>query len=177
MSSTRFPRSDASLNFERMWLDLPHSGAIPERRNFHPRLAKSFLRHIVLAIPPSTEDSVVRITLVGDAIRQQVQGEMAGLNYLDFLDDEARRRQAVERVRELFEKPCGHRWVAPVHYEREFSQYWEITAFPLAASGNRPAAILALVRPFDALADTRRTRRRIVSIEAPVQFDIIDIVR
>ena len=173
----KFVRSSESLAFERMWLDLPCNGLIPERVSFRPSLARTFLRHVVLAQLPSPSEPGLRLRVVGDAILQQVQGNLVGMNYLDFLEDEMHRAFALERVGELFEKPCGHRWVAPVDYERAFSQYWEITAFPLAAGEQATATVVGLVRPLDLIADGTRAERKIVRIRRAVQFDVLEIRR
>ncbi len=172
-----FARSNESVAFEQMWLHLPRERGIPERRDFHPRHAKRFLRRIVLAQAPSCMDPAIRIRLVGDAIREQLQAEIMGFDYLDFMEDEVHRAEAAERVRELFRRPCGHWWVVPVHYERDFSQHWEVTTFPLAASESDPAAVLAFVNPLNTLADRRGVRRGVVSIGAPVQFEVIGTLR
>ena len=175
--SARFARSSESVAFEQMWLQLPREQGIPERRDFHPRWARRFLRHIVLAQVPSGTDPAIRIRLVGDAIRVQVRAEMIGFNYLDFLEDENHKVEAAQQMWELFEQPCGHWWVAPVHYERDFSQHWEITTFPLAASESDPAAVLAFVNPLNTLVDRRKARCRVITMEAPVQFEVIGDLR
>lgn len=173
----RFTRSSESVAFEVMWLRLARKGSIPERWSFHPRSAKVFLRHLLLAQAPSDRDSAIRIRLVGDGVRGHVQGEIVGLNYLDLLEDETHRSCAIEASQELFERPCGRWWIGPVHYERDFSQYWEVTAFPLAGSEGDSAAILALVRPFDAIANRRRFQRKILSLGVPIQCEAIDVHR
>ena len=98
------------------------------------------------------------------------------MNYLDFLQTEMHKLEAVGRLNELFERPCGHWWVAPVHYERAFSQYWEITAFPLAAGERRSAAVLALIKPLGAAREARNTGR-MVSVDPAVQFEAIAVER
>src|SRR5689334_1483216 len=125
-----------------MWRDLPRDGLIPRRRAFQPRLAKSFLRHLILVQAPSLGDPTLRIRVAGDAILQFVQDNIVGMNFLDFMDGDERKARALDIVREMFEQPRGHWWVSPVHYERGFSHYWEVTAFPLAACEHGPATVL-----------------------------------
>jgi hypothetical protein len=177
MDQRPLTRSSESLGFEKMWLDLPHGGRVPERQAFKPRLAKRFLRHIILAQAPTPGDPTLRIRVVGDAIRQCTRVNIVGRNYLDFMEEEERKARALEIVRDMFERPCGQWWVSPVHYERGFSHYWEMTAFPLVASEHGPAAILALVRPFDSLLGEHRTDGAAVRIAAAVQFEAIAVDR
>jgi hypothetical protein len=158
-----------------MWLGLPRDGALPRRRAFQPRLAKAFLRNIILAQAPSLGDPTIRIRVAGDAIRQHVQENIVGMNFLDFIVEEVRKTNALDIVREMFERPCGQWWVSPVHYERGFSHYWEITAFPLAACEHGPAMVLALVRLFDSLLDPRGNRRVAVRVDTAVQFESIAV--
>jgi len=174
-SGARLARSEESLAFEQMWRDLPRSGLIPSRQAFQPRLAKAFLRHLILVQAPSLGDPTLRIRVAGDAIVQYVQDNIVGTNFLDFIEDEERKTRALEIVREMFERPCGQWWVSPVHYERGFSHYWEITAFPLAACERGPATILALVRPFDSLLDRHRTKKTAVRVDAAVRFEGIAV--
>jgi hypothetical protein len=158
-----------------MWRDLPRDGLIPNRRAFRPRLAKAFLRHLILAQAPSLGDPTLRIRVAGDAIRQYVQDNIVGMNFLDFMEGKERKARALEIARQMFERPCGHWWVSPVHYERGVSHYWEVTAFPLGACDDGPATVLALVRLFDSLLDTDKAKRKTVRVDAAVQFQAIEI--
>ena len=88
-----------------------------------------------------------------------------------------RRPAALEIVSAMFQRPCGVWWVAPVHYERGFSQYWEMTAFPLAGDERRPRIVLGLVRPADAVLNSRRTDQMALRVEPAVQFKPLDVDR
>lgn len=175
-SSADFVRSKESLDFEQMWRALPRKGHLPERRSFHPRLAKSWLNRLIVLHSPTAEDPAIRVGLVGDAIRQQIAREIVGEDYLSFLDTPERRTRTVEFWHEMFERPYGVWWVAPVHYERGFSQHWELTAFPLA--GNEPAkgVMLLLVRPLGALFGDGGDQKAI-RVGVPAQVEVIDIDR
>jgi len=172
----RLLRSNESLAFQDMWERLPRNGPIPERRAFKPRAAKAFLSDLIVVQAPSPLDMTLRIRLVGDAVRQNVQGNIVGYDFLDFMQGEERKTRALGLVREMFERPCGQWWVAPVHYERGFSHYWEVTAFPLAADYKIPATIVGLVRPFDTLFDMQE-RRTAVRVDAAVRFEPIALHR
>jgi hypothetical protein len=170
-----FVRSQESLAFEKMWRQLPRTGILPERSAFRPRLAKAFLRHVTLLQVPSPEDPTLRVRLAGDAISQQIGGNIVDQNFLDFIADGERKGRALEIVRELFERPCGEWWVSPVHYERGYSCYWEVTAFPLAGNEHSPAMILILVKPLDGILEVRKVDQRVVRMDPAVQGEIIDI--
>lgn len=170
-----FERSAESIRFEEMWRHLPRRGLIPARDAFQPKLAKTFLSNIILAEVADSAISSIQIRVVGECVRQKVQGDMTGRNYFDFVQGWSRKAHAIERVQELFARPCGHWWVAPVHYRRGLSEHWEITTFPLAASSSRQArAILALIKPFHSIP-LEHAKSGMISFDSPVQLVAIDI--
>ena len=57
-----------------------------------------------------------------------------------------------------------------MHYERGFSQYWEMTAFPLAGDEGGPPAVVGLVLPVDSHLDALRTDQKAIRVDLAVQF-------
>jgi hypothetical protein len=169
-----FVRSQRSLDFEEMWRGLPRAGVLPDRLAFQPRVAKKFLSQIIVMQAPSGDDPTLRIRLVGDAIRQQIADDIVGSDYLEFMDPE-RRPGGLEIVRAMFKRPCGIWSVAPVHYERGFSQYWEVTAFPLLGDGRNPPVVLGLVKPSQILFEIRRRGSRAIRVDVATQFQFIEV--
>jgi hypothetical protein len=170
-----FTRSSGSLAFEHMWRSLPRQGPLPERRAFQPRVAKSFLRHLLLAQAPSTDDPTLRVRLVGDEIRAHILGNIVGQDFLDFVPEPERKAGILEFARAMLTQPCGAWWVAPVHYERGFSRFWEMTAFPLASSKSERAAILVHVWPLDQTSDARSTGQGAIRMDVAAQVNLIAI--
>jgi hypothetical protein len=168
-------RSQQSVDFEQLWRELPRAGLIPDRQAFKPRSAKAFLRHLIMLQAP-VDDATLRVRLVGDSIRQQIGRDIVGQDFFEFMGLE-RRSVALEIVRAMFERPSGVWWVAPVHYERGFSQYWEMTAFPLAGHERNAPAVLGLIRPVDALLDSRLTDQKAIRVDLAVQFAFLEIGR
>jgi hypothetical protein len=168
------PRSQHSVDFETLWRGLPRTGPIPTRQAFKPRLAKAFLPHVMMLQAPSSDDPTLRVRLVGDAIVRQIGFDIIGQDYFEFLEEE-RRPAELEIVRSMFERPGGVWWVAPAHYQRGFSQYWEVTAFPLAGDERSPAAVLGLVRPADILFGPLLVKQNVLRVEGAVQFKTLDI--
>ena len=111
---------------------------------------------------------------MGDAVRQQIGLDIVGQDFFEFMGPE-RLPAALEIVGAMFARPCGVWWVAPVHYERGFSQYWEMTAFPLAGGEGSPPAVVGLVRPVDTLLDARRIGQRAIRVDLAVQFTPLEI--
>jgi hypothetical protein len=167
-------RSQQSVDFEQLWRGLPRAGRVPLRQSFKPQLAKAYLSNLIMVQAPVGNDPALRVRLVGDAIRQQVGRNIVGEDYFEFMGIE-RRPAALEIVKEMFERPCGIWWVAPVHYERGFSQYWEMTAFPLAGDEQSSACILAFVRPADSLLNTNRADQKAIRVDPAVQIQSLDV--
>jgi hypothetical protein len=155
-----------------MWRGLRREGVLPPRRAFQPRLAKVFLRNILLAQAPSLGDSTIRIRVAGDAIRQNVQGNVVGMDFLDFIEEKHRKANALDLVREMFERPCGQWWVLPYH-QRGLSRHWEVTAFPLGACERGPASVLALARLLGSFGSPDQDDT--VRIDAAVAGGAIDV--
>ncbi len=168
-------RSSISLEFEAFFRGLPRAGALPSRDAFKPQKAKRFLRELILLNAPSAEDQGLKVRLVGSAIHRRIQRDITGQNYLDFVDS-SRRQLVLDVVREMLHRPTGVWQIMPVHYERGFSQNWELTAFPLSASADGVAFVLAFVRPFDAQVRPVPTGERAIAVGQTTAFEYIEII-
>ena len=171
----RFVRSSESLAFETVWSRLPRKGRLPSRGAFEPRLAKALLRNLLLVQAPSTVDPTLHIRLVGEAIRAQILNDIVGVDFLDFLPEPQQRAVILDVVRDMFSRPCGAWWIAPVHYKRGYSQLWELTAFPLAANERGQAAVVVHVLPFHDVGNTHGIVRKLMIMDYPTQLERIAI--
>jgi hypothetical protein len=169
-------RSQQSLDFEQLWRALPRQGRVPSRQAFKPKSAKALLPNLMLLQAPDADNPALRIRLVGNAIRKQIGRDVLGEDYLEFMGEE-RRDGALQIVQSMFELPCGIWWIAPVHYERDFSQYWEMTAFPLAGDEQGPAMVLGLVRPADTILGERPVDKQALRVDLTDQFKLLEIDR
>lgn len=172
-----FNRSAESLAFEQMWRSLGHTGPIPGRRAFEPRLARPFRRHLLLAQAHSLGDASLRVRFAGYAVRMRFHQDILGMDFLGLLPEPERKARALDLVREMFEAPCGLRFVAPAHYEGAFSHFWDVTAFPLAAEEDSPAMIAALAQPMNPELESNHSQRKVLSVGMPIQLDRIPIAR
>jgi len=125
---------------------------------------------------PTPDDPTLRVRLVGDAIRQQIGRNIVGQDYFEFMGFE-RRAAAIDIVNAMFSGPSGVWWVAPVHYERGFSRFWEMTAFPLTGDDGSPNVVLALVKPADIPLDSLQTGEKAIRVGLAVQFRQLEIDR
>jgi hypothetical protein len=174
-SPTRnFSRSAESLAFEKIWSELPRKGLVPDRDAFKPYAAKSYLRNLILLAAPTDDAGALTIRLVGSAIHDQIGRDITGLDYGLFLGV-GRRDQALLVVRKMFTHPCGFWQIAPVHYERGYSQFWEMTGLPLAGNEASPPLVLAYVRPAERLLQAERTGERAMYVGLAEPFEYIDI--
>jgi len=169
-----FSRSPESLAFEKLWRDLPHKGLVPDRAEFKPERAKHLLRNLILVAAPTEENSGLTIRLVGSAIHEQIGHDVTGLDYAAFLGAE-QRANAYVVVRKMFAHPCGFWQIVPVHYERGYSQFWEMTGLPLAGNDRSPPLVLAYVRQAERLLVAEHTHDRAMYVGPADPFKYIDI--
>jgi hypothetical protein len=123
-------RSQGSKDFEAFWRALPRQGLVPARAAFNPARAAKFLSKIILVEAPTPVKPGLFFRLAGQALNDNVQQNMAGANWLDFIppDEHA---EALEAARLICTHPCGIWQLTPVHYDRGISQLIEATIFPL----------------------------------------------
>jgi len=171
----RFNRSDESRAFEAMWRGLPRKGQLPERRTFQPRLAKQFLRSLLLVQAPTPDDQSLHVRLVGDAISQEVLGNIVGRDYLDLIPERQRKARVLDIARAMFSQPCGVWWIAPMNYQRDYSRLWELTAFPLKGGSHIRAAILVHALPFDIVPNAGSTDQKAIQIGVAAQLELIPV--
>jgi hypothetical protein len=171
---TSFARSPESEAFEKLWAALPRPNLVPDRAEFKPERAKPFLRNLILMAAPTDADGALTIRLIGSSIHEQIGRDVTGLDYVHFLGED-RRAITLVVARKMFEQPCGFWQIAPVHYERGFSQYWEMTGFPLAGNEKSPPLVLAYVRPAERLLQAERTGERAMYVGPATQFAYLDI--
>jgi hypothetical protein len=172
--SQNFSRSPESLAFEKLWRDLPRTGLVPDRSEFKPERAKAFLRNLILVAAPSDETGALAIRLVGSALHEQIGRDVTGLDYAHFLRDGGR-NDALLVVRKMFAHPCGFWQIAPVHYERGYSQFWEMTGFPLAGNDKSPPLVFAYVRQAERKLQAEQTGERAMYVGPADPFEYIDI--
>src|ERR1700761_6251515 len=99
-------RSQGSRDFEALWRSLPRTGLVPERRAFNPARAAKFLHKIILVEGPTEDRPGLFFRLAGQALNDNVQLNMAGANWLDFLP-EKHHAEALESARLICDYPCG----------------------------------------------------------------------
>jgi hypothetical protein len=169
-----FSRSAESLAFEKLWRELPRSGLVPDRAEFKPERAKHLLRNLILVSAPTPESDALNIRLVGSAIHEQIGRDVTGLDYAQFLG-EGGRANAHLVVKKMFAHPCGFWQIAPVHYERGYSQFWEMTGLPLAGNEKSPPLVLAYVRQAERLLQAEHTNDRAMYLGPAEPFEYLDI--
>src|ERR1700760_752200 len=128
-------RSQGSLDFEALWRSLPRTGLVPDRSAFNPARAAKFLHKIILVEAPTAEKQGLFFRLAGQTLNDNVQKNMAGANWLDFLPAQ-HHAEALESARPICGRPCGIWQLTPVHYERGISQLIEATIFPLGSTAD-----------------------------------------
>jgi len=167
-------RSSGSYAFESLWRSIPRSGAVPARSDFNPALAAETLRNILLVEGPTASRPGVYLRLVGDALNANVQHNMTGQNWLDFLPAQYH-AAALATARLIWEHPCGIWQLTPLHYERGYSQLLEVTIFPLRPAPDGTPLMLAHIE-FHAWSRWQRIARgSVLSVETAVDFAFINI--
>ena len=170
----RAQRSRGSLEFEALWRALPRKGLVPDRRAFDPARAPGFLRKLILVEGSTPRRPGLFFRVAGEALNENVQFNMAGANWLDFLPPE-HHAEALESARLICEHPCGVWQLTPVHYERGFSQRIEVTIFPLGRAGDGTPLMLGYLEflPSDRVGPILRGKG--LSAETSKDFAFIDI--
>ncbi|EDP63828.1 hypothetical protein BAL199_14372 [alpha proteobacterium BAL199] len=95
---------ERSRQFADYWLSLPKTGLIPMRRTFMPENVPRILPNIVIHELISPE--LIRIRLAGSAVVEDYGQEIAGRNYLDFVEP-PRRSKASRAIHVICEQPAG----------------------------------------------------------------------
>ncbi|MBS0469590.1 MAG: PAS domain-containing protein [Proteobacteria bacterium] len=167
-------RSTLSVAFEAFWRALPKSGLVPQRADFRPERAGKFLRHIMLCEAQLDGQSAVRMRLVGTEFENRIQRDVRGKDYLDFLP-EAHHASAIESVREIVTRPCGLWQVMPVHYERGFAHYLELTIFPLRPGADGADLLLVLTQPIPIYLLPTPTGDKVMRADTALAYRFIDI--
>jgi hypothetical protein len=166
------PRSQESLKFEAFWRSLPADRCIPHQRDFRPERLGALLKFVALIEVNLAPPASFRFRLVGNAIREAVQQDIVGRDYLEFLPRELH-AGATESGRLMVEHPCGLWQISPVHYRRGFAQHMEITAFPLRAE---PAPkLIGVMIPRDVLLEPQGAKDKPLIYETAATFEFIDI--
>jgi len=167
-----FCRSQDSRTFEERWLALPRRGRVPARRDFSLRPFAPMLRDMVLLDICAEGSPWSRIRLVGEGVRERVQSDITGRDYLEFLSPQFH-GGAAESVRLMFDYPCGMWQVMAAHYQRGFSQYLELTAFPLATDDGNPQ-LLCLMQPYGGPVLPMLPGLSVMSVDTAVAFEFLD---
>lgn len=167
-------RSEMSLAFETFWRAQPKAGLIPSRSEFRPERATRFLKNIILlkALDDSTGPLMVR--LLGSAIQFRIQRDIAGQDVLDYLSP-VHRDGARESVRLVQSQPCGLWQVMALHYERGFSQKFELTAFPLRDPDGSPSMLLGLVVPLEEAVAALPVQGKAMLVDTASAFCWLDL--
>lgn len=145
-------RSPESIAFEAMWRGLDRDGLVPLRSAFLPEKASRLLGNIVLLeVNPATASApmTTRIRLVGSAIRDLVDANITGLDYLDLVPD---RDFQSNHLQICLSQPCAAWSASPVIYGRGYNALVESTNFPLIddVTGHHLALVLMMEIGVDA---------------------------
>jgi hypothetical protein len=166
-------RSASSTDFEARWRSMPKRGPIPVRSEFSPRAFAPLLKHIVLLDFSTGRSPWSRIRVVGEGIRERVQSDITSHDYLEFLSPRFH-DDAMASVDLMVNHPCGLWQVMAAHYQRGFSQYLELTAFPFATD-NGPAQLLMLLAPIEGRVVPMPPGLSVMSIDSAVAYEFLDI--
>jgi hypothetical protein len=167
-----FRRSEDSLAFEERWRSLPKEGRVPARKDFSPRAFAPMLRNVMLLDISVDGSPWSRIRVVGEGVRERVQSDITGRDYLEFLPPQFHQR-ALESVQLMFNHPCGLWQVMASHYQRGFSQFHELTAFPLV-TGDGGHQLLCLLRPYGGHVLPMPPGLSVMSVATAVTFEFLD---
>lgn len=165
-TTTTPERSPESLAFEAMWrgLERPgpaHDGLVPLRSAFRPEKASRLLANIALLEVHPGPPVTTRIRLVGSALRDLVDANLTGFDYLDLVPD---RDYQAEYLNVCMSHPCAAWAVTPIIYGRGYNALVEITNFPLIDDAT--GGYLTLIFIIEVGTDGFKNR----SIETPVEL-------
>lgn len=166
-------RSEKSLDFEARWRAIPKKGIVPTRSEFSPRLFAPMLRYVMLLDFSTSGSPWSRIRVVGDGIREHVQSDLTSHDYLEFLPAKFH-GDAAASVELIFNHPCGLWQVMAAHYQRGFSQYLEMTAFPLV-SENGTGQMLSFLAPLRGHVAPMPPGLSVMSIDTAITFEFLDV--
>ncbi|MEQ8399214.1 PAS domain-containing protein [Thalassobaculum sp.] len=95
---------ERSRQFAEYWLSLPKTGLVPMRTSFMPEDVPRILPNVVIHELLSPE--MIRIRLAGSAVVDDYGQEIAGRNYLDFVEP-PRQPKASRAIHVICEQPAG----------------------------------------------------------------------
>ncbi len=174
-------RSPESFAFETMWCGLERNGLIPLRSAFRPEKASRLLANIaLLEVDAGTPDKpgtprtpmTTRIRLVGSAIRDLVDANLTGLDYLDLVPDRA---YQAEYLDVCMNHPCAAWSASPVIYGRGYNALVEITNFPLIDDVTGGHLVLVMILEMGTDTFKHRTIQTPVELRPAVAKSFIDI--
>jgi hypothetical protein len=168
-----YKRSMSSLDFEARWRAISKRGKIPARNEFSPRAFAPLLKHIVLLDFSTGRSPWSRIRVVGEGIRERVQSDITSHDYLEFLSPRFH-DGAMRSVDLMVNHPCGLWQVMAAHYQRGFSQYLELTAFPFATDSG-PAQLLALLAPIEGHVVPMPPGLSVMSVDSAISYEFLDL--
>jgi hypothetical protein len=167
-------RSELSLAFEAFWHAQPKAGLVPSRSEFRPERATRFLKNLILLKAPDENGGPLIIRLAGSAIQFRIQRDVTGHDVLEYLlplhRDGARQSLSLLQLH-----PCGLWQVMAFHYERGFSQKFEMTAFPLRDAEGNPSLLLGLVIPIEEPVMAQPVQGKAMLIDTASAFCWLDI--
>ena len=168
-------RSDGSLAFEAFWRSLPKSGLVPSRETFVLENAEQFRQNVILVEAPSPERRSLNFRMAGDIVGERTGRDVQGTNYLDYLPAE-QHAESLEAARLVSEHPCGIWQLTPISYERGFSQFIEVTTFPLGPGADGVPLLVGFLAFHYGTSDYLvMPTDRAVSAETSRIFEFIDI--
>jgi hypothetical protein len=167
-------RTPLSHEFEAFYRALPRAGRMPLRNVFRPEKAARFLRHIVLCEIPIGDRPAIRMRLIGSAVEENVQYNIAGHDFLEYLAAPYH-ASALEASRHLISRPCGLWQITPLHYERGYGHNVEITAFPLAPEPHGAHVLAVLTQTPGAAIDGVPTGGKPIVAGTARAFHYIDL--
>jgi hypothetical protein len=169
-----FKRTDGSRAFETFWHSLRGGKLIPSRDDFQPTKARRFLGDIVLMEAPTEASPTLRIRVSGQRFDNLLGTNLTGQDHLDFMPEEFR-PGVIATAKKMIELPCGLWQISPAHLVRGYATNLEITAFPLAAEGNKSFYLLSLVLPAGGLKPSSLPTDHGVGIDTAVTHEFIDL--
>lgn len=169
-------RSTLSAEFEAFWRNLPCEPGrlMPNRSVFLPERAPRFLRHFVLCEVPPDGAQAIRMRLIGSEFAAMIRRDVRGADYLEFLPPQYH-EGAIASVRHIVNRPCGLWQVMPVHYERGYAHYIELTVFPLGPGPDGKPLLLVLTQPIPAPLVPTPTGDKVMTADTAVSFRYIDV--
>jgi len=167
-------RSQGSREFEAWWRGLPRTGLIPEWRAFIPARAIRFLPKLILVEAPNPTHPRLYFRLAGEMLNENVQQNLAGTNWLDFLPPE-QHTEALASARLICGHPCGIWQLNPVHYEGEYSQDVEATIFPLGPTADGIPLMLGSLEYLKGAEHKAAAPGKGMSAETSSTYEFIDI--